>query len=108
MRVPPLDVFSLPRKRRRLPWAVSHRTGPSGYDRRFAAMQPDPMQSLWMIAASLLFACMGVCVKLGSALFSAGEMVFARGLVGVLMMVLLARLQGVRLATPLWRLQLAR
>ncbi len=71
-------------------------------------MQPDPMQSLWMIAASLLFACMGVCVKLGSALFSAGEMVFARGLVGVLMMVLLARLQGVRLATPLWRLQLAR
>ena len=40
------------------------------------------MQSLWMIVASLLFACMGVCVKLGSARFTTGELVFYRGLVG--------------------------
>ncbi|THF60612.1 DMT family transporter [Pseudothauera rhizosphaerae] len=66
------------------------------------------MQSLWMIVASLLFACMGVCVKLGSTQFSAGEMVSWRGLVGVLMVGVLARAQGVRLATPLWRLQLSR
>ncbi len=29
------------------------------------------MQSLWMLAASALFACMAVCVKLGASLFSA-------------------------------------
>jgi drug/metabolite transporter (DMT)-like permease len=44
------------------------------------------MQSLWMIVASLLFACMGVCVKLGSAHFSTGELVFYRGFVGLLLM----------------------
>jgi drug/metabolite transporter (DMT)-like permease len=37
-----------------------------------------------MIAASLLFACMGVCVKLGSAQFSAAELVFWRGFVATL------------------------
>jgi hypothetical protein len=35
--------------------------------------------SLWMIAASALFACMGVCVKLGASLFSSAELVFYRG-----------------------------
>lgn len=66
------------------------------------------MQSLWMIVASLLFACMGVCVKLGSAFFSTGELVFYRGLVGLLMMIVLLRLQGTSPATPHWRLQLSR
>jgi drug/metabolite transporter (DMT)-like permease len=66
------------------------------------------MPSLWMILASLLFACMGVCVKLGSASFSAGEMVFWRGAAGVLLIGLLARLQGVALTTPHWRLQVSR
>lgn len=66
------------------------------------------MQSLWMIVASLLFACMGVCVKLGSAYFTTGELVFYRGLVGLLMMALLLRLQGTAYATPHWRLQLSR
>lgn len=66
------------------------------------------MQSLWMIVASLLFACMGVCVKLGSTHFSTGELVFYRGLVGLLMMVGLLRLQGVSCMTPHWRLQLSR
>jgi drug/metabolite transporter (DMT)-like permease len=66
------------------------------------------MQSLWMIVASLLFACMGVCVKLGSAYFTTGELVFYRGFVGLLMMALLLRLQGTPYATPHWRLQLSR
>ena len=43
------------------------------------------MQSIWMITASLLFACMGVCVKLGSAQFSAGELVFYRGFISLLL-----------------------
>lgn len=42
------------------------------------------MQSLWMIAASLLFACMGVCVKLGSERFTTGELVFYRGFIATL------------------------
>lgn len=66
------------------------------------------MQSLWMILASLLFACMGVCVKLGSAHFSTGELVFYRGFVGFLMMLILLRLQGISHATPHWRRQLSR
>mgnify|MGYP000308318688 CR=1 FL=1 len=33
------------------------------------------MQSLWMLVASLLFACMGVCVKLASEQYGAGEIV---------------------------------
>ncbi|WP_374476998.1 DMT family transporter [Zoogloea sp.] len=66
------------------------------------------MQSLWMIVASLLFACMGVCVKLGSARFTTGELVFYRGLVGFVMMFGLLRLQALSCATPHWRLQLSR
>ena len=37
-----------------------------------------------MIVASLLFALMGVCVKLASAHYATGEIVFYRGLVGAL------------------------
>lgn len=66
------------------------------------------MQSLWMIVASLLFACMGVCVKLGAAYFSTGELVFYRGFVGLLMMLVLLRAQRIPYATPHWRLQLSR
>ena len=39
------------------------------------------MQSLWMVAAGLSFALMGVCVKYGAAQFSAAELVFYRALV---------------------------
>jgi drug/metabolite transporter (DMT)-like permease len=34
------------------------------------------MQSLWMLVASLLFACMGVCVKLAAETHSAVEITF--------------------------------
>jgi drug/metabolite transporter (DMT)-like permease len=66
------------------------------------------LQSLWMIVASALFACMGVCVKLGASLFSAAELVFYRGaiaLAGLAGFVLLRRLA---LATPHWRAHLWR
>lgn len=58
------------------------------------------MQSLWMVAASLLFACMGVCVKLGAAQFAAAELVFWRGFIATLLLggYILAR--RLPLATP--------
>jgi drug/metabolite transporter (DMT)-like permease len=66
------------------------------------------MPALWMIVASLLFACMGVCVKLGSVLFSTGELVFYRGLVGFLLMAVVVAVRGIAPGTPHWRSQLSR
>ena len=53
-----------------------------------------------MIAGAFFFSTMAVCVKVASAWFNAAELVFWRGLLGMLFMWLLARRQGVRLATP--------
>lgn len=58
------------------------------------------MQSLWMVAASLLFAGMGVCVKLGSAQFSAAELVFWRGFIATLLIGSYVLLRRLPLATP--------
>ncbi|HYO26853.1 MAG TPA: DMT family transporter [Azonexus sp.] len=66
------------------------------------------MQSLWMLVASLLFACMGVCVKLAAATHSAVEITFYRSFISLLIMLVLVRLHGVRLATPHWRWQVSR
>lgn len=67
------------------------------------------MQSLWMIFASLSFACMGVCVKLAAqAGFSAAEIVFYRCAIALALMGGLVRLRGVSLATPHWGFQLKR
>ncbi|KFB72389.1 MAG: carboxylate/amino acid/amine transporter [Candidatus Accumulibacter phosphatis] len=66
------------------------------------------MQSLWMILASLFFACMGVCVKLAAATHSAVEIVFYRSLLSLILMYALVRLRGVSLATPHWRWQISR
>ncbi len=58
------------------------------------------MSAPWlMVLASLLFATMGVCVKLASAHYTTGEIVFYRGLVGSLMMAGFARWQGGSLRT---------
>ncbi len=54
---------------------------------------------LLMICASLLFSVMGVCVKLASAQYAAGEIVFYRGIVGALFIVALSRWRGVALRT---------
>ncbi|MDB5894968.1 MAG: EamA family transporter, partial [Rhodoferax sp.] len=52
-----------------------------------------------MVLAAFFFATMGVCVKYGSASFNPAELVFYRGVIGVAFMALLARSQGIRLAT---------
>jgi drug/metabolite transporter (DMT)-like permease len=52
-----------------------------------------------MVLASFLFASMGVCVKLASAEYSPGEIIFYRGLLGALLIALLARSRRVSLAT---------
>jgi S-adenosylmethionine uptake transporter len=57
------------------------------------------MQALWMLAASLFFATMAVCIKIASAWFSAAELVFWRGLIGMGMMALWARSQRTSLLT---------
>ena len=57
------------------------------------------MQALWMVLAAFLFATMGVCVKAGSAYFNAAELVCYRGIVSMAILWLLARAQGVALAT---------
>ena len=57
------------------------------------------MQALWMVLAAVLFASMGVCVKIASASFNSAELVFYRGVIGVAFMALLARSQGIALRT---------
>jgi len=52
-----------------------------------------------MVLATLLFATMGVCVKLASAHYAVGEIVFYRGLIGSVLMAAFARWQGVVLRT---------
>lgn len=66
------------------------------------------MQSLWMIAASFLFACMGVCVKLAAETHSAVEITFWRSFISLLLMFALVRLRGVPLRTEHWRWQIIR
>ena len=66
------------------------------------------MQSLWMIVASFLFACMGVCVKLAAATHSVVEITFWRSFIALLLLFVLVRVRGVTLATPHWRWHLTR
>ena len=71
------------------------------------ARVPEPSRLRWprlsapwlIVCASFLFATMGVCVKLASTQYAAGELVFYRSLIGTLMVVGLVRLRGGRLAT---------
>jgi S-adenosylmethionine uptake transporter len=59
------------------------------------------MQSLWMLFASFIFAIMGVCVKLASATCTTSEIVMMRGVVGMLLIFGMTRLQRVSLRTAL-------
>ena len=60
------------------------------------------MSASWLIViASLLFATMGVCVKLASAHYGSGEIVMYRGLVGALMIFAMCRWRGDSLRTSL-------
>ncbi len=65
---------------------------------------PDParrtLSASWLVAgATFLFATMGVCVKLASAEYPPGEIVFYRSLTGALLMLAFARWQGGSVAT---------
>jgi S-adenosylmethionine uptake transporter len=57
------------------------------------------MQAVWMIFSSFMFATMGVCVKYASEHFNSAELVFYRGVLGVLFMAAYARAQGITLRT---------
>lgn len=66
------------------------------------------MKSSWMIVAGVLFALMGVFVKLGSQHFSSAELVFYRSLIGLAVIYAIVRQQKLSLATRharthLWR-----
>ncbi len=61
------------------------------------------MGALWMLVAGLLFACMGVFVKLGAAHFSNIELVFYRSFIGLFVVYALIKQQRGSLRTPYWR-----
>lgn len=58
------------------------------------------MQMLWMVVGAFLFASMGVCIKYAAVHFHTAEIVFYRGLIGMLMLWLLSASQGISLKTP--------
>ncbi len=66
------------------------------------------MQALWMLVASALFACMGVCVKFAAATHSAVEITFYRSFISLVLMFGLVRLRGVAIASPHWRWHVTR
>ncbi len=55
--------------------------------------------ALWMVLGAFFFATMAVCVKFASAWFHSAELVFYRGLLGMVFMAVLARRQRIRLTT---------
>ncbi len=56
-----------------------------------------------MLVAGILFACMGVFVKLGAPYFSHIELVFYRSFFGLIFIYLIMRQQGVGMRTQHWR-----
>jgi S-adenosylmethionine uptake transporter len=59
------------------------------------------MQSLWMLFASFMFAIMGVCIKLAADTYSTAEIVMYRGIVGMVFLYCLLRVQGGTFKTAL-------
>ncbi|MCW5653713.1 DMT family transporter [Hydrogenophaga sp.] len=57
------------------------------------------MQAWWVVLASLLFASMAVCIKYAAAYFNSFEVVFYRGLLGMVFLMGMARMQGISLRT---------
>lgn len=58
------------------------------------------MQSLWMLFAAFSFSLMGVGVKLASELYTTGEIVFYRSLIGVTIMWVVLSSSGIPVRTP--------
>ncbi len=66
------------------------------------------MQAVWMILSAFVFSSMAVCVKFASSHFNGAELVFYRGVIGVLFMWCYAHLRGTSLKTTvlpmhIWR-----
>ena len=57
------------------------------------------MQALWMLLGAAFFATMGVCIKFASPHFNSAELVFYRGVVGVIFLGVIAKQQKVSLRT---------
>lgn len=66
------------------------------------------MKALWMVLGAFFFSTMAVCIKIASAWFNTSEIVFWRGIIGTVLMGLLAHYRGIGLASHypgmhLWR-----
>ncbi|MBT9474488.1 DMT family transporter [Polaromonas sp.] len=59
------------------------------------------MQAVWMLLSSFFFASMGVVVKIASGYFNSAELVFYRGVVGIVLMAAYAHVCGTSLRTAL-------
>ena len=57
------------------------------------------MQALWMILSAFVFSTMAMCVKFAAVYFNNAELVFYRGVIGVLFMWWFARMRGTPLKT---------
>lgn len=57
------------------------------------------MAALWILAASFTFSLMGAAVKLASSSYSVAEIVFYRGLIGIIILFFFIRHQGGQLRT---------
>jgi S-adenosylmethionine uptake transporter len=66
------------------------------------------MQSLWMLFAAFSFSLMGVGVKLASAFYTTGEIVFYRSVIGVAIMGILLSSQGIPVRTPYMAMHIKR
>ena len=66
------------------------------------------MQALWMALGALFFAFMGVCIKLASSDYSSMEIVFYRGLTGMVLFSIIMAVRKIPLYTPVPRLHIQR
>ena len=57
------------------------------------------MQAVWMVLSAFVFSTMAVCVKFASAHFNNAELVFYRGVIGIVFMWWFARMRGTSLVT---------
>ena len=72
---------------------------PAGWPQRWKTRAAGLSAPWLMVIAAFMFASMSVCVKLASTDYSTGEIMVYRGLVGMVMMAVLARSRGVSLKT---------
>ena len=66
------------------------------------------MQAVWMVLSAFVFSTMAVCVKFASAHFNNSELVFYRGMIGIVFMAAFAHVRGTSLKTAvlpmhIWR-----